>query len=76
MLQARLATAVGLERRDRQAAAATERARSTVAQAIRVALKRIHGGMPALADELRLRIKTGMYCVYVPDPVHPTEWLT
>jgi len=76
MLQARLATAVGLEGRDRQAATAAERARCTVAQAIRVALKRIHGGLPALADELRLRIKTGMYCVYVPDPVHPTEWLT
>jgi class 3 adenylate cyclase len=75
VLQTRLATAVGLEGGDRQAAAASERARCTVAQAIRVALKRIHGSLPALADELRLRVKTGMYCVYVPDPVHPTDWL-
>jgi class 3 adenylate cyclase len=75
MLQARLATAVGLEGRNRQAAAAAERARCTVAQGIRVALKRIHSGLPALAGELRLRVKTGMYCVYVPDPVHPTDWL-
>jgi class 3 adenylate cyclase len=75
MLQARLATAVGLAGHDRQSAAAAERARCTVAQAIRVALKRIHGGVPALGDELRLRIITGMYCVYVPDPVHPTDWL-
>jgi hypothetical protein len=31
-------------------------------------------GLPALADELRLRIKTGVYCVYLPDPAHPTDW--
>jgi hypothetical protein len=28
-----------------------------------------------LADELRLRIKTGVFCVYVPDPAYPTEWV-
>src|SRR5262245_3455465 len=69
-----LAAAVGLDGRDSAAAAGAERARTTVAQGVRIALKRIRSGLPALADELRLRIKTGMYCVYLPDPAHPTEW--
>jgi class 3 adenylate cyclase len=69
-----LAAAVGLGGRDRLAAAAAERARSTVAQAIRLALKRIRSGLPMLADELGLRIKTGVYCVYLPDSAHPTDW--
>ena len=75
ILEGRLAAAVGLEGCDPRAAAAAERARCTVAQGIRVALKRIHRGLPALAGELRLRIKTGMYCSYVPDQAHPTDWL-
>ena len=70
-----LAAAVGLGGRDRRAAAAAERARSTVTHAIRAALKRVRGVLPVLADELRLRIKTGVYCVYVPDPAHPTDWV-
>ena len=70
-----LAAAVGLGGRDRRAAAAAERARSTVTHAIRAALKRVRGVLPMLADELRLRIKTGVYCVYVPDPAHPTDWV-
>lgn len=70
-----LAAAVGLDGRDRRAAAATERARCTVTQGIQRALKRANTVLPALADELRLRIKTGVFCVYVPDPPHPTQWV-
>src|SRR5262249_24147892 len=70
-----LAAAVGLGGRDRRLASAAERARSTVTQAIRLASKRIRATLPALADELRLRIKTGVYCIYVPDPARPTDWV-
>ena len=38
------------------------------------ALRNIHGSLPALADELaHLRVKTGTFCVYTPDPAHPTD---
>jgi class 3 adenylate cyclase len=74
-LSEQLAAAVGLGGRDRQLASAAERARCTVTQGIRLALKRIRTPLPSLADELRLRVKTGVYCVYIPDPVHPTDWV-
>ncbi len=73
-LTEQLAAAVGLGGRDRRAADAAERARSTVTQAIRTALKRVHAALPALGDELRLRIRTGVHCVYLPDPDRPTTW--
>lgn len=69
-----LAAAVGLGGRNRLAAA-TERARCAVTQGIRNALKRVRKVLPALADELGLRIKTGVYCVYIPDPANPTAWV-
>src|SRR5262249_20626208 len=62
-----LAAGVGLGGRDRVAGAASERARSTVTQGIRSALKRINEGLPALGDRLTPRIKTGAFCVYLPD---------
>lgn len=69
-LAEQLAAAMGLGGRDRLAGAAAERARCAVTQCIRVALKRIRTALPALADDLRLHIKTGVYCVYVPDAGH------
>lgn len=44
-------------------------------QGTRNALKRVRKVLPALADELGLRIKTGVYCAHVPDPAHPTDWM-
>jgi hypothetical protein len=75
LIAEQLAAAVGLGGRDRMAATVAERARSAVTHGIRRALRRLRQVQPALADELGLRIKTGVYCVYVPDPVHPTEWV-
>jgi hypothetical protein len=74
VLAEQLALAMGLGGRDRLVAAAVERARSTVTQAIRLALKRIHCALPALAEELKLRIRTGVFCLYVPDRVSPIDW--
>jgi class 3 adenylate cyclase/tetratricopeptide (TPR) repeat protein len=69
-----LAAAVGLGGRDRHAASAAERARSTVTQRIRAAIKKIHQRSPSLADRLARRVKTGTFCVYEPDPAHPIVW--
>ena len=69
-----LASAVGLGGRDRQAASASERARAAVTLGIRKAIKRIAALHPALADHLAGRVKTGIYCVYLPDPLRPLEW--
>jgi class 3 adenylate cyclase len=74
-LTQQLAAAVGLGGRGRGGLSAAERARSTVTQSIHTALKRVRGELPELADELRLRIKTGVYCVYIPDPTHPMAWV-
>lgn len=73
-LTEQLATALGLGGRDRRTADAIERARSTVTQAIRKAIKRVHAVLPGLGDELRLHIRTGAHCVYLPNPEHPPTW--
>jgi hypothetical protein len=69
-----LAAGVGLGGRDRLPGSTAERARSAVTHAIRTALRRIRDGMPVLWDQLAPRIKTGTYCVYHPDVVHPIRW--
>jgi hypothetical protein len=45
-----------------------------VTHGIKAALRNIHSSLPALADELALRLTTGRFCVYTPDPAHPTAW--
>lgn len=74
-LTAQLATAVGLGGRGRVTGGAAERARSTVTHAINAALRGIRRSLPALADDLALRLTTGTFCVYTPDPNHPTDWI-
>ena len=69
-----LAGAVGLGGRDRRAASASERARSPVTKRIAEALKRIAEASPALADQLRGRVRIGTFCVYVPDAAHQLAW--
>jgi hypothetical protein len=69
-----LAHAVGMGGRDRRAGAASERARSAVTRALRLALQRMRRHDAALADHLDRTIRTGTYCVYLPDPRVPIEW--
>jgi DNA-binding NtrC family response regulator len=69
-----LAAAVGLGGRNRHAASATERARSTVTQRIKTAIKKISERHPSLADHLARVVKTGTFCAYQPDPAHPIRW--
>ena len=73
-ITAQLAAAVGLGGRGRVTGGAAERARSTVTHAISAALRNIRRSLPALANELALRLTTGTFCVYTPDPAHPTAW--
>ena len=73
-ITAQLAAAVGLGGRGRVTGGAAERARSTVTHAINAALRNIRRSLPALANELALRLTTGTFCVYTPDPAHPTDW--
>ena len=62
-----LARAVGLGGRDRRAASASERARSGVTRAVRQGIARIGEHDPELGGHLNRAVRTGTYCVYVPD---------
>jgi tetratricopeptide (TPR) repeat protein len=69
-----LAAAVGLGGRDREAASAAERARSTVTQRLKAAIGKIAAHQPALGTHLDRAVKTGTFCVYSPDPSSAIAW--
>lgn len=69
-----LARAVGLGGRDRRAGSASERARSAVTRAIRLGLVRIREHNRSLGEHLDRAIRTGTYCVYMPDSRVPVVW--
>jgi hypothetical protein len=69
-----LARAIGLGGRDRRAGSTSERARASVTRALRRAMARIHKYHPALGEHLDRAIRTGTYCVYLPDPRVPPAW--
>ena len=69
-----LSRAIGLGGRDRRAGSASERARASVTRAIRQAMARIREHDPALGEHLARAIRTGTYCVYLPDPRLPAAW--
>ena len=71
-----LSRAVGLSGRARRAGSASERARVSVTRAIRHALSRIRQHDPPLGDHLDRAIRTGTYCVYLPDTRITASWLT
>jgi tetratricopeptide (TPR) repeat protein len=69
-----LAGAVGLGRRDRRAASASERARSGVTRAVRQAIARIGEHHPELGEHLNRTVRTGTYCAYGPDRGALAAW--
>ena len=69
-----LARAVGLGGRDRRVGSNAERARASVTLAIRRAMARIRVAHPALGAHLDRTIRTGTFCVYLPDPRVPADW--
>jgi hypothetical protein len=74
ILMRELARAVGLGGRSRRAGSASERARSAVTRAVRHALARVRKHHVTLGDYLERTIRTGTYCVYLPDPRYPIAW--
>jgi tetratricopeptide (TPR) repeat protein len=69
-----LSRAVGLGGRNRRAASASERARQTITKTIKSVVERIAQSDAQLAEILSLRIKTGTFCSYQPDPDFPIVW--
>lgn len=69
-----LSRAVGLGGRDRSAGSPSERARASVTRAVRSAMHRIDEHDPHLGEHLDRTIRTGTYCVYLPDPRVPVAW--
>ena len=72
-LVAQLTTAYGLGGRARRAGDPAERARSTVTRRIRDAIRRIEQVHPALGRHLDRAVRTGLFCVYLPDRPHRWE---
>ncbi len=69
-----LSQAIGLGGRDRRAASASERARVAVTRAIRYSMGRVDEHHPVLGEHLDRAIRTGTYCVYLPDPRALAGW--
>ena len=69
-----LAKAVGLGGRDRKVGSAAERARSSVTQALRRAIKAIEKHCPELAAHLRNSVRSGVFCAYEPEPGAEIDW--
>jgi hypothetical protein len=67
-----LTAAVGQGGRTRRSGGSAERARSTVTQRIRTALRNLESVAPDLGRHLQVSVKTGTYCSYAPE--HPTTW--
>ena len=69
-----LSRAVGLSGRGRRAGSASERARVSVTRAVRHAMVRIRKYDPPLGEHLERAIRTGTYCVYLPDSRVTGSW--
>jgi hypothetical protein len=69
-----LSAAYGLGHRRRQVAGSSERARTSVTRAIHYALGRIREHHRPLAEHLDATVRTGTYCVYLPDPRVAVSW--
>ena len=70
-----LSRAVGLSGQARRAGSASERARVSVTRAIRYAMNRIREHDPPLGEHLDRAIRTGTYCVYLPDSRITASWM-
>jgi hypothetical protein len=73
-LTAELTRGFGLGGRSRRAGVASERARVAVTRAIKYAIDRIGEHDQALAEHLRLAVRTGMFCAYMPPARDRVAW--
>jgi tetratricopeptide (TPR) repeat protein len=74
-LVAELQRAVGLGGRDRKVLDDAERARVSVTRSIRYSLDRLAEFAPVVAAHLQQHVRTGTFCSYEPDSLHPVDWL-
>lgn len=74
LLASELSSAVGLGGRARRAGSAAERARQSVTKGIRAAMRRIAEASAPLGDHLERSVRTGISCVFDPDPNAPLSW--
>jgi len=73
-LTAELSRGFGLGGRERRAGTASERARVAVTRTIKYAIDRIAEHDPSLAEHLRLAVRTGTFCAYVPPTRDRVTW--
>ena len=73
-LSKELSRAIGRGGRHRRAGSTSERARSSLTNAIKVAIERVAQKHSRLAAHLTATIKTGTYCCYRPDPQSTADW--
>ena len=73
-LIAELRSAVGLGGAQRSTGGSAERARTAVTRSMRYALTRLAEHHPLAAAHLDQRVRTGIYCSYVPDELAPIRW--
>ena len=69
-----LARGYGLGGRARRAGSTAERARVAVTRAIKYAVDRIAEHDAALAEHLRVAVRTGTFCVYEPPSLDRVAW--
>ncbi len=74
-LIAELRRATGLGGRDRKALDHGERARVSVTRSIRYSLERLGEFSPAVAAHLQQHVRTGTFCAYERDALHPVDWV-
>lgn len=67
-----LAKSTGLNGRARKVSGSLEKARTAVTWRIRSAIKKIGESHPALGKHLKVAIKTGLFCEYMPE--HEVDW--
>jgi hypothetical protein len=73
-VESELLRVVGRGGRPRRAPAAAERARLNVTRAIKSAIARVDTAHPELGRHLVQCIRTGTFCVYLPDLREPVSW--
>ena len=69
-----LSRAIDHRGRDRRAGSVSERARLNVRRAVKAALEKISDRHPPMGALLERTIRTGTFCLYVPNPSAPVAW--
>ncbi|HEU4331360.1 MAG TPA: hypothetical protein VFR40_09615, partial [Lapillicoccus sp.] len=73
-LMRELRRAVGLGGRDRPTGSDAERARVNVVRSLRRAITAVRQQAPQLAAHFDDAVRTGRYCLYLPDPTVALSW--